>query len=235
MQLHAVVLFETPQEIYARIWANLAPRRPCPELDVRYCRYANANAVAKMRNGRLEVRITDLLEGAPAQIQEALAYLLLGKLLRITIPPMYSQRYRRYLHRPEMRRCLHLLRQERGRKYISGPAGEHHHLEEIFEDLNTRFFHGLMARPMLGWSRNSSRSLLGHYDPSHNAIILSKRLDQSDVPRLVVEYVMFHEMLHLRYPAVHQRGRRQVHTKQLREAEKEFPLLKQAKELLRKL
>ena len=60
-----------------------------------------------------------------------------------------------------------------------------------------------MAQPLLGWSRRPSRVMLGHYDPSHNAIILSSLLDRPGVPRLCVEYILFHEMLHLRFPVEH--------------------------------
>ena len=53
-------------------------------------------------------------------------------------------------------------------------------------------------------------------------IVLSKALDSPQVPRLVVEYVMFHEMLHLRYPVEHKGSRRCVHTPEFKVAEKEF-------------
>ncbi len=82
------------------------------------------------------------------------------------------------------------------------PQGRLYDLDQMFEELNFRYFFGLMARPRLGWSPNASRTLLGHYDPSHNAIVLSRILDRSGhVPRLAVEYVLFHEMLHLKHPA----------------------------------
>jgi hypothetical protein len=92
-----------------------------------------------------------------------------------------------------------------------------------------------MARPLLGWSRQPSRVMLGHYDPSHNAIILSRLLDGAAVSRLAVEYVLFHEMLHLRFPVDHRGARRCVHTPEFKQAEKEFPQLAQAKELLKKI
>ena len=60
----------------------------------------------------------------------------------------------------------------------------------------------------------------GDYDPSHHMIVLSKILDQTEVPRLAVEYVMFHEMLHLRYPVDHKGSRRCVHTPEFKAAEK---------------
>jgi len=40
--------------------------------------------------------------------------------------------------------------------------------------LNGEFFDGLLGRPLLGWSRTASRGMLGHFDPSHNAIIISR-------------------------------------------------------------
>jgi len=95
----------------------------------------------------------------------------------------------------------------------------------------------LLGRPQLGWSRRASRSMLGHFDPSHNAIIISRILDQprDPAPAVALEYVMFHEMLHLRYPVEHAAARRRVHTREFRQAEKEFPQLKEAKEILKRL
>ncbi len=91
-----------------------------------------------------------------------------------------------------------------------------------------------MGPPLLGWSRRPSRTTLGHYDSSHNAIILSRFLDSPEVPLLVVEYIMFHEMLHLRHPMVHT-GSRRIHTSEFQEAEKAFPDLKEAKRQLKVL
>jgi len=140
-----------------------------------------------------------------------------------------------YLNRRDVRRQAQLVRQLRGRKFLSGPKGRHFDLAEIFERLNAQYFDGLLGRPELGWSRGKSRSLLGHFDPSHNAIIISRIFDEPAVPPLTLEYVMYHEMLHLRYPVEHRRTRRCVHTPEFRDAEKKFPRLKEAKELLKRL
>jgi hypothetical protein len=48
-----------------------------------------------------------------------------------------------------------------------------------------------------------------------------------------VEYILFHEMLHLRFPVEHRGARRCVHTREFKEAEQQFPLLKEAKQLLK--
>lgn len=231
--LESVIFFETPEEIFGRVFRELKPRTRTPAIRVEFRKFANANSSVHWNEAGLRVQITDVLEGAPAQILEALAHILLSKLLRRPVPRGYADRYRRYLNRKEMRRSLELVKQSRGRKFVSGPKGDSYDLEEIFEDLNFRHFHGLMARPLLGWSRRPSRSTLGHYDPSHNAIILSRLLDRPVVPRLAVEYVLFHEMLHLRFPVDHRGARRCVHTPDFKQAENGFPQLKQAKELLK--
>jgi len=233
--LQTSLFFETPEEIYARVFRLLKPRTPLPELRVEFCQFANADSFIRLEHQRLHVRISDLLAGAPAPVMEALAYILIGKLYRKPVARVYNHRYRLYLNRRDVRRQAQLVRQIRGRKFVSGPQGEHHNLEEIFESLNRQFFDGLMGRPQLGWSRTPSRGMLGHFDPAHNAIIISRIFDQPRVPVVALEYVMFHEMLHLRFPVEHSGSRRRVHTREFQAAEKKFPRLKEAKELLKKL
>jgi hypothetical protein len=229
------LFFETPEEIYARVFRELKPRTAVPEMRVEFCRFANADSFIRLENGALHMRISDLLASAPAPVTEALAHILIGKLYRKPIARIYNHRYRLYLNRRDIRRQAHLVRQLRGRKFVSGPKGAVYDLEETFERLNRQFFDGLLGRPRLGWSRGVSRSMLGHFDPSHNAIIISRIFDRPGVPALALEYVMFHEMLHLQYPVDHTGARRRVHTKEFREAEKQFPQLKEAKEILKRL
>jgi hypothetical protein len=224
-----------PVEIYARVFRELRPRTPLPEIRVEFRRYANANAQVKWENGTLLVRLADTLEGAPGDVLQALAEILLSKLFRRPVPAASNERYRRYLNRRDVRRSLDLVRQIRGRKQVEHPQGRHYDLQQMFDELNFRYFFGLMACPRLGWSPNASRTLLGHYDPSHNAIVLSRILDRPDTPRLAVEYVLFHEMLHLRHPAEHRGARRCVHTRAFKDAEKQFENLKEAKAALRRI
>src|SRR5579863_2209292 len=74
----SALFFETPSEIYARVWKDVRPRSELPEIQVEFRRYANANSSVRLEAGRLTVRIADILEGAPAPIVEALAHILLG-------------------------------------------------------------------------------------------------------------------------------------------------------------
>jgi len=233
--IQSALLFETPEEIYARVFREFKPRTPMPKIAVEFCRFANADSFIRLESGVIHVRISDLLEGAPAPVVEALAYILLGKLFRRPAARIYAHRYRLYLNRRDMRRQMHLIRQIRGRKFVSGPQGSHYNLEAVFEALNAEHFQGLLSRPLLGWSRAASRNRLGHFDPSHNAIIISRVFDNSTLPAVALEYVMFHEMLHLRHPVEHNGAKRRVHTREFHQAEKQFGRLQEAKEILKTL
>jgi len=231
--LQSAIFFERPEEMLARVFHEFRPRTAIPEVRLTFCKFANANSFVRWDEAGLEFRVTDVLEGAPTAVLESLANILMAKLLRRPVERTHAERYRRYLNRKEMRRSLQLVKQSRGRKFVSGPKGDTYDLETMFEELNMAHFHGWMARPLLGWSRRPSRVMLGHYDPSHNAIILSRLLDNVRVPRLVVEYVLFHEMLHLRFPVEHRGARRCVHTREFKDAERQFPQLHEAKQLLK--
>jgi hypothetical protein len=222
MQVETALFFETVEQIYERVFRTIKPRTPLPRVTVRFRKYANANSRIRLEAGRLEANISDLLEQAPAPIHEALAFILISKLFRKAPAPGVVARYRRYLNRGDVRRSLHRAKQERGRKAFRDSRGQVYDLCAIFEELNLEYFHGLMARPELGWSLRPSRTTLGHYDPSHHVIVLSALLDSQEAPELLVKYVMFHEMLHLRFPTEHRGSRRCVHTPEFKRAEREF-------------
>lgn len=223
------------EAIYARLFREMKPRTPLPEIRVQFRRYANANAQIRLHGGVLLVRMADTLASAPWDVQEALAEILLSKLFRRPVPPNMNDRYRRYLNRGDVRKTLDQVRGARGRKVVDDPRGAHHDLTQLFDELNFQYFFGLMPRPTLGWSRQASRTLLGHYDSTHNTIVLSRILDRAMVPRLAVEYVLYHEMLHVRHPVEHKGARRCVHTRAFKAEEKLFPNFREAKLLLRRL
>jgi hypothetical protein len=115
-----------------------------------------------------------MLEGAPESVLRSIAHILLAKMYRKPIDCGYSTRYRKYISSHDISSKAHLLRQMRGRKRIDTPRGRVYDLNQIFDDLNARYFFGLLARPHLTWSQNHARNSLGHYDPAHNAIVVSR-------------------------------------------------------------
>ncbi len=206
-----------------------------PEMQIDFFPFANINNTIRLREGKLKIRLSDLLQGAPEPILAAIAHILLAKIYRKPIEPAHATRYRRYTSSHSLTEKAHLVRQMRGRKNIHGARGAFYDLDEVFEDLNRRFFHGLMARPQLTWSAAKSRNSLGHYDPAHNAIVISRIFDHANVPRYAVEYLLYHEMLHLKHPVKLRGSRRCVHGPEFQEEEKQFPDLDKALAFLKRL
>lgn len=103
MQVESALLFETPVEICQRVFRTLKPRTRLPEFRVEFCTFANAHSFIKLENGVIELRITDLLQEAPAPILEALAHILIAKLYRLPVSEAVRRRYRLYLNRKDVR------------------------------------------------------------------------------------------------------------------------------------
>ena len=222
-------------QVFQETYRELRPRAPIPGFEVEFFAFANVNNTIRLREGRLLVRVSDLLEGAPEPVLRAVAHILLAKMYRKPIERSHSTRYRRYVSSRALVEKAHLVRQMRGRKRIESARGRVYDLEAIFDQLNHRFFHGLLARPQMTWSRDHSRNSLGHYDPAHNAIVVSRVFDQPRVPRCAVEYIVYHEMLHLKHPVKLRGSRRCVHSREFQEDEQRFPELDGAKRFLRQL
>jgi predicted metal-dependent hydrolase len=113
---------------------------------------------------------------------------------------------------------------------VSGAKGDFFDLEEIFDNLNFWYFKGQLAKPVLTWSAKKTYRILGHHDATHDTIVVSRSLDSADTPRYVVEYIVFHEMLHIHHPTVHHNGRRYNHTAAFRRDERRFPYYQQAED-----
>ena len=221
--------------IFQQCYRDLRPRVPMPDFLVEFFPFANINNTIRLREGKLLVRISDLLEGAPDTVLHSIAHILLAKIYRKPIERLHNTRYRRYVSSQEIANKSHLVRQVRGRKLLGPAKGHVYDLEAIFDDLNARFFHGLLGRPQMTWSRDRARNSLGHYDPAHNTIVVSRVFDQRRVPRCAVEYIVYHEMLHLKHPVKLRGSRRCVHPPEFQAEENLFPHLEDAKKFLKAL
>ena len=221
--------------IFTEEYRLLRPRAPLPPIRARFYPFAGLNTTIRLREGELHVHLSDLLESAPEPVLRAIAHILLSKLYRKPVAALHNARYRGYTLSEPVLRQTERIRRLRGRKRILSAEGRCWNLNEVFETLNGRFFHGLLGKPVLTWSGHSARRLLGHYDAAHNTIVVSRIFDRPATPRYAIEYLMYHEMLHLKHPVTTRHGRRCVHGRAFREDEKRFPELAAARAFLRTL
>jgi len=224
-----------PIAIFQQEYRALRPRAPMPAIEVKFRRFTSLNTRIRLREGKITASLSDLLEGAPESVIHAIAHILLAKLYKKPIDAAHNVRYKRFCTSTAVARQAELIRTARGSKRMFGPEGRYFNLEEVFDSLNTRFFNGLMGRPELTWSEHHAKRSLGHYDAAHNTIVVSRVFDRPSSPRYALEYLLYHEMLHLKHP-VRMRGlRRCVHSAAFKAEEAEFPHLAEALAFIRRL
>ena len=204
------------------------------DCSIEFYRYSRFTSTIRLRNDRLRVRLSDLLEDAAPEIIESFSLKLLHRLTRTRVPRGIRQCCNEFSNDPETIRREREMRRLRGRKRCFPPAGEVFDLEPLFGDLNRTFFQGALQLRRLGWSMTKSTRRLGHYDPAHDAIVLSRRLDNPLVPEYVVRFILYHEMLHAHLGELppDSSGRRTIHGRAFRRAEKSHPDYRRALEFI---
>jgi hypothetical protein len=215
-------------EKYASAFSHYDRELTHPDIKVRFYPYVGINHTIRVRKGSVFVRLAEICWDMSTDVHEALAFILVSKLYRRKTPKWARDTYDAYIKSEELIERSAADRKARGRKRISGPVGENYDLNEIFDDLNTKYLEGRLRRPVLTWSTQKTYRILGQHDSTHDTIVISRSLDTDRTPRYVVEFVVFHEMLHMVHPTVHQNGRRYNHTAAFRRDEEKFLYFEEA-------
>lgn len=113
--------------------------------------------------------------------------------------------------------------------------GQAYDLNAIFETINCEYFANQMPLPRLSWNQVSTRRKFGHYDPVRDRIVISRTLDHQRVPQYVVEFVMYHELLHKHHGEKWAKSHLMFHTPEFRASERKFKQYEQAQQWLGKL
>jgi len=208
--------------IFQRMFTRLGCRGRPPRFVIEFYPYASLTHTIRLREDVAAVRLSDLLRGAPVSALEAVAAVLLARLYRRKLPRHLAESYRAYALAADTRKRLHRLRGLRARSLPEQPRGDAHDLAPLFDRINRRYFRGALRRPRLAWSARPWRRQLGSFDPALGQIVISSSLDRPDVPPVVVEYILFHEMLHVKHPLRRAGCGLQAHSPEFRREEKRY-------------
>lgn len=113
--------------------------------------------------------------------------------------------------------------------------GHAHDLDESFTRVNAAYFGGLMPKPRLVWNRTLTARKFGHYQPGRDTIMISVTLDAPGVPDHVVDFVMYHELLHKKHGSLIVNGRRLSHSPAFRADERRFAGYEESERLIHEL
>jgi hypothetical protein len=200
----------------------LVKKKPRPPFDARFYPYAGLSSTIRLRNGRIHARVSDILRHAPAEVLRALAVILVARLYKLRVPAGQERLYREHLQQPDVVEASETTRRKRGFKITTTSKGKVYDLGRMFDTLNARYFGNELERPLVSWGQKHARRVLGHHDHVHGTIILSPSLDSAKVPEFVVEYVLFHEMLHVKHRPKLVSGRTVYHSRAFAAEERRF-------------
>jgi predicted metal-dependent hydrolase len=184
--------------------------------------YSDLKNTIRIDNSLIKIRISDILRTAPETIIEYLIEMLLARALRKKPQQHWVEQFNQYIHSPEVEAQYALIKGARKRKQLTSPKGRHYDLQESFDRVNQKYFEGKLQQPKLSWSPKRSRRQLGYHEASLNLIVISRNLDRKNVPEFMVDYIMYHELLHTVIRPTNKNGRRIVHSKEFKQQEQKF-------------
>lgn len=202
-------------------------------IEARFYPYLGLTHTIRRTGSGWRLRISDHCRHAPRIVLEAIALILAAKVLRRKPPARMLEVYAQFRRAEDVEESVRARRLQRGRKIIGSGEGNYHSLGQVYREVNQRFFSDQVEIRKLGWGPRRSWGRLGHYDPVHNTITISPVLDSPRVPRYVVAYIVYHEMLHTLFgDSLSGTGRRRHHPVGFRKAEQAYPDYLAAKRFL---
>ncbi len=223
------------EAIFQRMFTRIGCEERPPNFHVEFYPYSSLVITIRRRRDVFFVRFSDLLSRAPQNVLEGAAALLLARVYRRRTPRTLVKPYLEYARSDRTRTRISSMRRSRVRLKHTAPQGKHYDLATLFDELNRKYFANLLQRPHIGWSTRSWRRQFGCYDPGPNQILLNRRMDVPGVPQFVVEYVLYHEMLHVKHPTRRSGCSLISHSPQFRAEEKRFAEFDPARKFLDRL
>lgn len=224
-------------ELYQELWEKRFKKenKRVSQVICEFYPYTTLKNTIRRRGDKTYIRISDMLKDAPKDVIQALGVILFCKLEGKRAPKREVKLYRDFVNSKKIRALLKRTRRERGEKKFSGPKGEFYHLKRSFDRINNLYFQGDLDMPRLTWSQRKTKTRFGHHDKTMNTIVISRTLDDINLPIFLLDYIMFHEALHMKHGIHYEKGRRRIHTRAFKNDERRFKEYEKATALLKKL
>ena len=219
------------QEIVQSVLQTASPVFRTIPILAEFYPYIGLTHTIRRKAERWHVRVSDHCQGAPRALLEAVTWILAGKILRRLPPPEMQRLYNAYRSTAPIVAAVEQRRRTRGRKRLRAADSSHHSLAEVFGEANARYFNDQIEIRELSWGRRDSWGRLAHYDPVHQTISVSPVLDSPEVPRSILAFVVYHEMLHVLFEGEGS-ARARRHSPEFRKAERAHPAYQRAKKFL---
>ncbi len=170
---------------------------------------------ARMKGKTYVIKFNEGFINAPGELWRSLLKGILSD------SPRKDRSFVNYVHSEEFSSVLYEM--ESFAEPPENSSGGHvHDLDASFKRINQKYFQGKLKKPRLQWNHILTVSKYGHYQANRDIVMISISLDHPEVPDYVVDFVMYHELLHKKLGASIINGRRFVHTPEFRRQERQF-------------
>jgi predicted metal-dependent hydrolase len=169
---------------------------------------------ARMRERVLRIRLHRMFLNADSPVIDEIVLFLKNRRNRMTLFRKFIRDNREHLTK------------KLPNKVMVKTGGTFHDLRELYDEINKEYF-GNVINAAITWGARSPRyavrkRTLGSYSDRSNTIRINPVLDKSSIPRSVVAFVVYHEMLHAAMGVALQGKRRSVHSREFKKREKLF-------------
>lgn len=213
------------EEIHVDIFSKNSKK-----IEARFYPYRSLRHTIEWNHKYIYFKISRYLSDAPKEVLTGLAIILFSKVYKIKPEKSIKDSYRAYANsiQPE------IPKRKRNTPKGYNPQGKYYNLQVLFDDLNRKYFENKLSVKYLGWSKNKSYARLGYYASERDLLVISKIFDSKKTPLNVIEYMVFHEMLHIAIPTKTINGRRRIHPPEFKNLEQQFPEYKKIQNWIQK-
>lgn len=190
------------------------------------------------RSGTAQIEISDLfLTAVEPELCDKLAELISGRIgvrrgSRAARLRALDKQLRDWIYRGEPQQFKRSIEARLHHDPQLG-RGAVYDLQEVFLRINRDYFAGKLQPAGVYWTPRNGRRRTGYYNPLTGEVFISAALDQPEVPPYVVDFIMYHELLHLEQDLAGKLGRgRRAHSAAFRRKEQAFPQFAQAERWL---
>lgn len=183
---------------------ELFPEKVGYSVAVKYSgRFRGYNANIRMRGPNIVINMSRNWRGVSSEIQKGLVQELLVRLFKVKKNTISMDLYHNFI---------------KSLPKVAPKTQSHPVLERSFNRVNEAFFAGMIDRPNLRLGSGVLR--LGTYEYATDTVTITEMLlEREDL----MDYVMYHELLHKKHQYSSNSGRHAHHSKKFREDERRFP------------
>ena len=195
------------EKAVAELFPNRDEKR---KLVVKYSgKFADYNANVKYTHNTMEFSLSKKWQDVSEEIQQGIIEHLLCKVYGEDVSSVNQDLYHSFMK--------HLTK-------FAPISEQDEYLLGRFSVINDQYFNGMMTAPNLKWGQAAYRKL-GHYEYASDTIVISgifkSAMEDGKVEELL-DFVMYHEMLHKKHQYNHRKKGAHHHTKAFKEDEKKW-------------